>query len=251
MRTDAHVHLLSGKPESLYQKYFEENQITTIIGIYDNIFDLNRIKVGKCNIHGFYWMHDLKKLPEHVPEGLKFESWLDKIEINQKNLSLVLKYAKKNDIPLLIHCNQLRYDLSRPSYVAEIAKKYKDINFIIAHSGSYAPPLPDKLAGIEIMETLVIEAINACKSNDNIFLETSILASARKRKLIIENIDKIGDRLLLGTDFPLSVNQLVISKFTLKKDYAPTMLSEEKYLINDGLSNKVLKEIYSNIYKIF
>ena len=89
---------------------------------------------------------------------------------------------------------------------------------------------------------------------DNVFLETSILASPHKRKIILDSIEKVEDRLILGTDYPLTVNQLVEvinKKFRMEKDYAPTIMSEEAFLLQDELTNKKLQKIYSNIHKIY
>ncbi len=251
MRSDAHIHILSDKEPNLYENYILDHNISSIIGIYDSYYDIIKIKSINCKIYKFFWMHEASFQPHPIPDGLKFESWIDNIAINEKNLLPALNFAIEYNLPLLIHCNQLRPDLSRPSFVAEIASRHADLQFIIAHSGSYAPPLPDKMAGIKLMEKLVLEAIHACERLDNVFIETSILASPRKRKLILDNFDTIEDRLLLGTDFPLSVNDLIGAKFSLKSDYAPTITSEEAFLIGDGLDGKKLAKIYSNIKEVF
>ncbi|MBN1800033.1 MAG: amidohydrolase family protein [Candidatus Lokiarchaeota archaeon] len=251
MKSDAHVHILTNKQPTLYENYILDHEIGSIIGIYDNYSDVIQIKSPNCTIYKFFWMHEVSLQPDPIPDGLKFESWIDNIAINENILLPALIFASKYGLPLLIHCNQLRPDLSRPSFVADIAKQYKDLKFIIAHSGSYAPPLPEELAGLKIMEKLVFEAINACTCLDNVFIESSILASPRKRKLILDNIDKIEDRLLLGTDFPFTVNDLVESRFSLEHDYSPTISSEEAFLVHDGLDLKKLEKIHSNLRKIF
>ncbi|MFX1238907.1 MAG: amidohydrolase family protein [Promethearchaeota archaeon] len=251
MRTDAHMHILPDKDKELYDQYIHAHQIEALIGIYDEISDVYEINSFDCAIYMFYWIHQPNILPDHLPDGLKFESWIDEILIDEKVIYSALNFASKNEIPILIHCNQLRPDLSRPSRVEKLSKKYDDLNFIIAHSGSYGPPLRDDLAGLKLMKTLVNEAIEVCERFDNIFLESSIIASPRKRKLIIENLDRIKDRLLIGTDFPLTLNELLEDRFLLKQDYAPTITSEESFLLNEGLTRKELEEIYKNIYKLF
>ncbi len=117
--------------------------------------------------------------------------------------------------------------------------------------GSYAPPLPKEKAGIKTMQELVKEAISVTINNDNIFLETSILASPLKRQLIIDALEAIQDKLLLGTDFPATVNQLVGSNLALEEDYVPTIISEETFLLKEGVLPSILKKIYLNIHNIF
>ena len=98
-----------------------------------NIMQLEKLS---CKVYGFFWIHNINNFPSIVPDGLKFESLVDQIKINEKNIKPALEYAEKNNIPILIHCGQVSRELSRPSYVGEIANNHKDINFIIGHSGS-------------------------------------------------------------------------------------------------------------------
>jgi predicted TIM-barrel fold metal-dependent hydrolase len=262
MRTDTHVHISPIKVERRpdlqifkgtadIERYIKANTIEAILGIYDDESYLDTLQDIPCKVYGFFWVHSPTDLPKKPPQGLKFESFVDNIRIKESQIKPALDYAEKYGIPLLIHCNQLEYDLARPSYVAELARRYKNLKFIVGHAGSYAPPLPDAQAGIERLEQLVQEAVAVCEECDNIFLESSILASPRKRKILLNALERIEDRLLLGTDYPCTVNQLIGPRFALPADYAPVIQSEEAFLLQDGITQKILKKLYNNIYRIF
>jgi predicted TIM-barrel fold metal-dependent hydrolase len=78
--------------------------------------------------------------------------------------------------------------LSRPRYLAEIAPRYPNANFVSGHSGN----IPEPRA----------EAIAAAQAHPNVYLETC--STFRTPGVIEQLVDEAGaDRVLFGSDVPL------------------------------------------------
>ena len=265
---DAHMHLMDwpilGHRDIVsldtYSQYFKSNNIETAFVVFNDEYKLNQLKqlCSDTDIYGFYWIHDLNNysIPD-TADALKFESYIDKIDISE--IGPILDSDTK-ERPAYIHCGELERGLSDPSKVEALAIRYPDRKFIIGHTGAYAPPIGEALKDLNIPE-LVQQAIDICITNDNIWLETSILNYGPKLQLIAENIDSIKDKVLLGTDFPLTIGDVLEDKVQVEQNILseqPTLLSQEK-LLADCLSihkdrnfaNKIIDQIYQNTAAFF
>ena len=270
-RADAHIHSirLGDKPIlghkdivslDTYRQYFKSSNIGTAFVVFNDEDSFNELKQScpGTDIYGFYWIHDLNNysIPD-TADALKFESYIDKIDISE--IEPILDSDTK-ERPAYIHCGELERGLSDPSKVEALAIRYPDRKFIIGHTGAYAPPIGEALKDLNIPE-LVQQAIDICITNDNIWLETSILNYGPKLQLIAENIDSIKDKVLLGTDFPLTIGDVLEDKVQVEQNILseqPTILSQEK-LLADYLSihkdrnfaNKIIDQIYQNTAAFF
>jgi len=267
-RADAHMHLMDepilGHKDIVsldtYRQYFKSNNIETAFVVFNDEYKLNQLKqiCPDTDIYGFYWIHSPEdySIPD-TADALKFESYIDKIDISE--IEPILDSDSK-ERPIYIHCGELESRLSNPLKVEELAIRYPDRKFIIGHTGAYAPPIGEALKDLNIPE-LVRQAIDICITNDNIWLETSILNYNPKLELIAENIDSIKDKVLLGTDFPLTIGDILEDKVQVEQNILleqPTILSQEK-LLADWLSmhkdrnfaDSIIDQIYRNTAAFF
>ena len=110
----------------------------------------------------------------------------------------------------------------------------------MAHSGSYAPPNVDYPGSIPIQDgrvrELVSEAVEVARSFDNIYLETSILASDTKAGILAK---APVSKLLIGSDFPI-----------LEETHWASLQFQEKQLLRFGLSEGDINQIHQNARRL-
>ena len=267
-RADAHIHLMDwpilGHKDitspDIYKQYFKSGNIETAFVVFNDEDSFNELKYlcSDTDIYGFYWIHNLNNysIPD-IADAIKFESYIDKIDISK--IEPILDSDTK-ERPVYIHCGELESGLSNPLKVEELAISYPDRKFIIGHTGAYAPPIGEALKSLNIPER-IRQAISICVNNDNIWLETSILNYEPKLELIAENIDSIKDKVLLGTDFPLTIGDVLEDKVQAPQNILseqPTILSQETLLADRlsmhkdrNLANSIIDQIYRNTTAFF
>lgn len=101
-----------------------------------------------------------------------------------KDADKVYRSAKKYGIPVMVHTGA-GIPFALPSLIIPKAREYRDVNFIIAHSGNF-----------QIYSAEAYVAATVC---ENIFLETSWTSVGDKAWFI----DALGsERILFGADIP-------------------------------------------------
>ncbi|MBW6451743.1 MAG: amidohydrolase family protein [DPANN group archaeon] len=260
-RTDAHIHLLDRRimgmnPNyslELYRDYFKSQNLTTAFVVYNNEECLEKIKqfCKSTKIYGFYWISDPDNyvIPERA-DAIKFETYIDGFDL--LDINPILKADKRN-LPVYAHCGELRPDYSDPQKVEILAKEHPKRTFMLGHSGAYGPPIEDIYLSNLGIPQLVSDAIEVAKINPNVYLESSILNYKPKLDLIVNNLDGIMDKLLLGTDFPLTVGSLIgnVPASDYVKLLKPTIMSQEKLILDAGVSLDIISKLYRNADKIF
>ena len=161
----------------------------------------------KDKIWGYYWPHpnevDLDLSAQGNVSGIKFHPSISQTTID--TAPKVLKAARDNGIPLLVHAG--RNQMSRIDYLLTARRMEPDIVFIGAHLGGLANELI--LAALTRIESL--------PSMDNLYLETS---GCMNPKILRRAIDVLGDdRILWGTDAPFF--DYKISRLVLKRTGVP------------------------------
>lgn len=127
------------------------------------------------------------------------------------------KIAEKHRIPVVIHCGDtykkralVKY--SHPLNIDEVAVKFPNVNFVIAHLGN----------------PWVIDAAEVVYKNENVYTDLSGLCIGNKvssftKTKVKEAIDYIGDynKILYGSDWPLvnMKNYIKIIKSMIPKKY--------------------------------
>lgn len=96
----------------------------------------------------------------------------------------IYKAAAKYDIPVMVHTGP-GIPFALPSMIRPIAKKYKEVNFILAHAGGSQIYSPD--------------AVFTAGDFDNVYLETSWTSIDDKRWFL----NALGaEKILFGSDMP-------------------------------------------------
>lgn len=249
-RIDCHVHLdkIGGPhrtrpptPEQVV-RYVEKYKLTHLVGIYDSPEIAERFRaVVPAKIFFFKWIR--KPIQPHIEDfasGIKLHPYIDRYEFNRQNTEPTLNLAKQKKLPILIHCDDRTPNLSRPRIVSAAAREFPEINFIIGHSGSYAPCSyrTPRISRIDqnLLKELVNEAVRASEIRPNIYLDTAILASRLKASILVSApVEKI----LIGTDFPISKNRRETNY-----DF------QEQALLNAGMSLSALEGVRSNLFLV-
>lgn len=261
MRADTHMHLLDRRilghgieySLDMYKNYFDSENIRTAFVVYNSERCLDRLKAlcEGVSIYGFYWIRNLDnyKIPESA-DAIKFESYIDRIDI--LDIRDILDNDDRN-LPVYIHCGELDSHLSNSGMVEILAREYPDRKFIIGHCGAYAPPIDHALLSHLDIPSLVSDAIDVARRCDNVYIETSILNHGPKLRLIVDNIDSLIKKILIGTDFPLTVGELIgnVPADDDVRNLRPTIMSQEKILLDAGIPMATISQFYRNADDFF
>ena len=127
-------------------------------------------------------MKALKIYPPFADYPVNHESWYP-----------IFEWCNENNIPIKSHTQygpgEFRHDYGgRPILFIDLAQKFPDVNWILAHSGNF--------------ELGRIESVKAAQECPNIYLETC--SSYGDHGTIEYFVDSLGDeRILYGSDVPL------------------------------------------------
>ncbi len=115
-------------------------------------------------------------------QGVKFHPWLQSFPANSAYLYPVLELCGERRVPVIFHTGTPPY--SQPFQVAEQARRFPGVPFIIGHFG----------------KIMFLDAVRAAELYPNIYLETS---GAQVCDLQFA-LERIGPgRILFGTDLPI------------------------------------------------
>ena len=245
MRADCHIHLdrIGGahktQPPSIESllEYARREEVSLFFTIYEHDETLIRYRIPGIDFVPVYW--ERKPLEPSIPataKGVKLHPYIENYPLVKAEVEPVLEEARARDLFLLIHTEDRKPELSRGRLVARLARDYPDVVFIMAHSGSYAPPSQDKPGTSSVpdalVEELVSEAVRTARMLDNVFLETSILVSDIKARILAR---APVEKLLIGTDFPI----LAGTRWT-------SLRFQEEQLIRHGFKPSAIERIHQN-----
>ncbi len=131
--------------------------------------------------------HEVAWAIENGFKGIKLHPDFQKFNIDDQNVEKFYKTAS-GKLPILLHMGDNRFDYSKPYRLANMAKKYKDVNFIAAHFGGYR----------------CWEEVDVYKGLNNIYFDTCSSLPFITSEKAKELIDTFGsDRFFFATDFPM------------------------------------------------
>ncbi len=120
-------------------------------------------------------------------KGVKMHPDFQKFFIDDPNCEKFYRIIG-DKLPILLHMGDDRYEFSKPFRLANMAKKYPNVNFIGAHFGGYR----------------CWEEVDCYKGLDNIYFDTSSSLSFIDSQKALSLIDKFGvEKFFFGTDFPM------------------------------------------------
>ena len=120
-------------------------------------------------------------------KGVKLHPDFQKFYIDDENVEKIYR-AVGDRFPILFHTGDDRYEFSKPYRLANIAKKYKNVNFIAAHFGGYR----------------CWNEVDCYKGLDNVYFDTSSslpFITVEKAKSLINEFG--AERFFFGSDFPM------------------------------------------------
>jgi predicted TIM-barrel fold metal-dependent hydrolase len=226
-----------------FEAYIESERVDLVCGIYERAETLERFRAsGLVKIVPFYW--ERRPSEPHIPAsaaGIKLHPYIEDYALTEPNVGNVLRVAAARRLPVLIHLDDRKPNLSRGRLVEPLAREFREITFILAHAGSYAPGVRGKpgesWVSEKLVRELVSEAIDVAGRFENVYIEVSILASRVKAELIARTAPQA--KVLLGSDFPI-----------YKGIYGSVRFQEEA-LVTAGLHLDAISALHDNAFRLF
>ena len=120
-------------------------------------------------------------------KGIKIHPDFQKFNIDDERVEKFYKSAS-NKLPILLHMGDNRFEYSKPYRLANVAKKYPNVNFIAAHFGGYR----------------CWDEIDVYKGLNNVYFDTCSSLPFISPEKAKEIIDTFGvEKFFFATDFPM------------------------------------------------
>ncbi len=133
---------------------------------------------------------DFQHLLELGLKGVKLHPDIQAFKVDDYRCLKIYELCEKNEIPILMHTGDYRYDYSNPNRVVPILKIYTGLTLIGAHLGGWSvwEEACEKMAGLP-----------------NLYVDcSSTFSFCHDLKKAKEWIGRYGyDRVLFGTDYPM------------------------------------------------
>jgi hypothetical protein len=211
MRIDFHVHIgswkapflfgLSSNIKDLLKIMAQENIDGAVVMPSDSQENkelLTKIqKVKEKKLWFFPWIRPkdtsmIKFLESYSKDikGLKIHPSFEKLPITDQRYKKFLDFAKINKIPILVHCGRWK-EVAGFKFALEVALKYPEVNFVLAHQGGNDPLLREEAC------TWVNK-----RNIHNVYFDITGLGIYW---MIQRGIELLGaERFVFGSDYPLS-----------------------------------------------
>ncbi|MBE6728822.1 MAG: amidohydrolase [Ruminococcaceae bacterium] len=132
---------------------------------------------------------DVKHLLELGLKGVKLHPDIQQFECDNKRCMEIYALCEENNLVMLMHTGDYRYDYSNPNRILPILKTFRDLTFIGAH-----------LAGWSVWQ----EAYEKLSEYKNLYVDCSSCFGFTQKEEIYALMKKYGaDRILFGTDYPM------------------------------------------------
>lgn len=184
--------------------------------------------IGFGTMHPAFANHDLSATVDELErikkaglQGIKLHPDFQKFQIDTQEMDDIYAWLSENNLPVLVHAGDCRYDFSGPKRIAHVLDKHPHLKLVAAHFGGYTE-WDDSLQYL---------------AGRDVWFDTS----SSLWKLSIEKAHKIIDkhgisRFLFGSDFPMSDHSEEMNRFNkLKlsdKDAKAVLYENAKQLLN-------------------
>ncbi len=255
-RVDAHIHIDPIDPCCVHHatppptvpelgEYIDREKLGAVYAIYESAESLGRFSTLPATLVPLFWLRDISRpvVPDKA-RGIKLHPYLDKWVVSLDALAPVLELARRRGLFLFIHTEDREPEFSRPCHAAKLAEAYPDVPIVLAHAGSYAPPGRVRLKPLyrrrllDRTRRLVREAVEVACTFRNVFLETSILYSPTKARILA---GAPASKLLIGTDFPI---------LSRSRPQLQALSFQEEQLLRFGMDEKQIRTIHRNARKL-
>ena len=141
---------------------------------------------------------DVNHLIEIGLKGVKIHPDIQGFKADDKGYMKMYELCQKNNLPVLMHTGDNRYDNSNPNRIIPLLKEFKNLTFIGAHFGGWS-----------IWE----EACEKYKEFDNFYVDTSSSLDYISLETAEKIIKTYGvDKVLFATDYPMWNGKVEIDK---------------------------------------
>ena len=178
----------------------------------EQAFNINEFIADECRKQprflGFAALHplmeDYKEEIAHAKSlglrGVKIHSDFQKVDIdNQKSIDFYREIAR-NNLPVLFHMGDDRYDYSSPDRLQNLMRQVPDLVVLAAHFGGY----------------MRWDEAGKLVPNENLYFDTSSSLTVIDKNKALSLIEKFGvDKFFFGTDFPMWDPKEEIERFYL------------------------------------
>ncbi len=154
-------------------------------------------------------------------KGVKIHPDTQMFNMDDPKMFELYDFLQENDLPILIHCGDYRYDYSHPKRLKNLLRQFKRLTVIGAHFGGWS------------LFDLALEYLK----EENCYVDTSssffMLGKRRTRELIREYG---AERVLFGTDFPMWTAETELGFLE-----SLNLTDEENHLILHKNAERILK----------
>jgi len=176
----------------------------------EQVESINRFIVSECKKHdeflGLGTMHldyedfekEIEVLKNEGLKGIKLHPDFQKFAFNDKKLYPIYDCLSQNDMFVITHSGDYRYQFSNPFRVEEIAKKFPKLKIIASHFGGWS----------EWNEA------GECLNLPNVYFDTSSTLGFNGKEgalKVLEKMDKT--HFFFGTDFPMWDHEQELKRF--------------------------------------
>ncbi len=200
----------------------------------EQAYNINEFIAAECvkepRFLGFAALHPL--MPDYKDEiahalslglhGVKIHSDFQHVDIDHPTSLNFYREIAKNNLPVLFHMGDDRYDHSSPNRLANLMRQVPDLVVLAAHFGGYRSW--DRVAELE--------------PNENLYFDTSSSLTVIEKERAISLIEKFGvDKFFFGTDFPMWNPQEEIKRFY-------------SLGLSDSENEKILYDNFAKMFKL-
>ncbi len=211
------------------EKYLVFSTATTAA----QVESINRFIHSECEKHsefiGLGTMHpDYKDFEKEIDflksagmKGIKLHPDFQKFAVDDEKLWGLYDYLSENNMFVLTHSGDSRYNFSNPFRVARMAKMFPKLIFIAAHFGGWSE----------------WEAAKEELNLPNVYFDTSSTLGFGAAKTALKTLDKFDKtHFFFGTDFPMWDHEKELKRFLALG-------------LSDKLNEDILYNNFSNFYK--
>ena len=132
---------------------------------------------------------DLRHILELGLKGVKLHPDIQAFKIDDYRLLKIYELCERDNIPILMHTGDKRFDYSNPNRLLPILKIYTSLTVVGAHLGGWS---------------VWDEAVEAFKSLPNFYVDCSSCFPFIEAEKVKDLIKKYGaEKVLFGTDYPM------------------------------------------------
>ncbi|MBE6762111.1 MAG: amidohydrolase [Ruminococcaceae bacterium] len=142
---------------------------------------------------------DLLHLKELGLHGVKLHADIQKFKIDDYRCLKIYELCEKENVPILMHTGDYRFDYSNPDHLVPVLKEFKNLTVIGAHLGGWSvwDEASEKLSGFE-----------------NFYVDTSSSLYELSKEKAVGIIRRYGtDRVLFGSDYPVFSPDIELKRF--------------------------------------